>query len=82
MRRKFVLLGLLGALSCTGGCVVAMGNKGTLRPCDRQAVVVNDQVYIVDVRRGCVRKLDPSLVQEAAVVTQSELNEDNGSAEP
>ncbi len=75
MRKMFVVLVLWGALSCAGGCVVAMGNKGTLRSHDRQAVVIHDQVYIVDVGRGSVRKLDPVLVQDAAVITQTELNE-------
>lgn len=48
--RRLVLPGLAAVVIGSNlGCVVAMGNKGNFRCGDRYPVVVNGEVYLVDV---------------------------------
>jgi len=59
MWKRSGLVLVLG-LGLTTGCVVAMGNKGNIKaiPGDRQAVVIDGEIYLVDVDSECVTKID------------------------
>ena len=68
--RKLMGLVLLVGLSISGaGCVLAVSNKGCLQRgcCDRQVVVLDDKIYVVDVDDCCIYRMDNNAIQNAEI---------------
>ena len=65
MRKRMGMACLAAICLANVGCVVALGNKGTLAGdwCRKQAVALDGKIYIVDVRSG-----------EVCVVTEAALD--------
>lgn len=74
MMRRIGFLAVVTALVLSNlGCVVAMGNKGTLRTLgEKQAVAVNGEIYLVDVNRKTVSKFDAETVDHAPPISPSD----------
>jgi len=59
MRKLISITSLIAFTLCNVGCIAAIGNKGPVVTCgERQAVVVQDTIYIVDIDEGTVQKVD------------------------
>jgi hypothetical protein len=55
------------------GCVVAMGNKGSAKGyAQRQAVALEGNIYVVDVRTGDVKRIDRSRIDGAGQFVSGE----------
>lgn len=68
MRRVALTLILTGLMAAGSGCVAVVGNKGSLLGPTKQIVVIDKQVYVVDVYDGSVEKIDPDAFADAAIV--------------
>jgi hypothetical protein len=77
MRKIALLLLAVGTVGLGSGCVIALGNKGSLtaRGGARQAVALDGNIYIVDTRNGRVSKIDPEVVRQAPPSTQEEISQ-------
>ena len=72
--RRAICLVLLAGLSLNHlGCVAVVGNKGPFSTCDKQAVVMNDEIYVVDLGDISVQKIDPEIIMRAETITQIEV---------
>ena len=72
MMRRFTGCILLAGLALSNvGCIAVISSKEAVKVTGRQAVVMNDEIYIVDVEEGCVSKIDPQAVSEATVIMSS-----------
>ena len=71
MRRLTGFLLLAGLALSNVGCFAVISSEKAVKVTGRQAVVMNDEIYIVDVDQGCVCKIDPQAVSNAAVITPS-----------
>ena len=72
MRRLTGFLLLAGLALSNVGCFAIVSSEKAVKVTGRQAVVMNDEIYIVDVDTGCVSKIDPQAVSNAAVITAAE----------
>ena len=72
MRRLTGFLLLAGLALSNVGCFAIVSSEKAVKVTGRQAVVMNDEIYIVDVDKGCVSKIDPQAVSNAAVITAAE----------
>ena len=72
MRRLTGFLLLVGLALSNVGCFAIVSSEKAVKVTGRQAVVMNDEIYIVDVDKGCVSKIDPQAVSNAAVITPAE----------
>lgn len=68
MRRIVMTLILAGLVAAGSGCVAVVGNKGSLVTPSKRIVVIDRQVYVVDVYDGTVEKIDPSAFAGAEIV--------------
>lgn len=57
------------------GCVVAVGNKGCRNHQHMQAVELNNEIYVVDVRTNKVRKIPRSMIDNASIANESTGND-------
>jgi hypothetical protein len=63
---RSMLVLLLSWFLVQAGCVVAMGNRGTVSTGSRrQAVAYKDGLYIIDVRTGEVSRIDDAKIEDA-----------------
>lgn len=74
LKRSGLVLGL-GLATSSAGCVVAMGNKGNIKafPGERQAVVIDGEIYLVDVHSECVTKIDKDRPPAGSATTTAAL---------
>ncbi len=75
MRRVALTLILAVLVAAGSGCVAVVGNKDSFRAPAKRVVVIDKQVYVVDVYDGSVEKIDPDAFADAAIV-QPEDEED------
>lgn len=74
--RRVALTLILAVLVASGtSCVAVVGNRGSFRAPTKRVVVIDKQVYVVDVYDGSVEKIDPNAFAGAAIV---ELEDDEG----
>jgi hypothetical protein len=66
-----IVLGLL-ALSSTG-CVWAAGNRTRIESSNRQAVAVDGEIYVVNVKSGAVWKVDQARLETADPFNEAEV---------
>lgn len=71
MKRAITTAILLGFLAVSSGCVAVVGNRGQFGS-SRQAVVVNDEVYVVNVCDGTVNRIDPHAIDTAPILVPDE----------
>jgi hypothetical protein len=60
------------ALSSTG-CVWAAGNRTRIESSNRQAVVVDGEIYVVNVKSGAVWKVDQAKLETADPFSETEV---------
>ena len=66
MRKLIGITSLIAFALSNVGCIAAIGNKGPVTTCaERQAVVIQDTIYIVDVDDGTVQKVDEHRLSSA-----------------
>jgi hypothetical protein len=70
MRRIMVCALTLATVLFSSGCVVAMGNKGSVNTPGKQAVVIDGRIYVVDLNKNCARQINPEAVTESTVVIE------------
>ncbi len=70
MRKRMGMACLAAVCLANVGCVVALGNKGTLAGdwCSKQAVTLDGKIYIVDVRTGEVCAVAEAALDSAPLV--------------
>lgn len=73
MRRLTGVLLLAGLALSNVGCFAVVSSEKAVKVTGRQAVVMNDEIYIVDVDKGCVSKIDPHTVSNATVIMSSSI---------
>lgn len=67
--RRVALTSILAVLAVAGtSCVAVVGNKGSFRAPTKRVVVIDKQVYVIDVYDGSVEKIDPNAFGDAAIV--------------
>jgi len=70
--RRFVTLGVVMGISLLStGCLAVVSSK-TIRAKQRQAVVVDGEVYIVDLSGRRAVKVDPNIMASAEIVDQTD----------
>jgi len=73
MRRVCTLTAIALAVLPLAGCIFAVDVKEL--PYHRQAVAVDGEIYIVNLKNNAIKKLDPSVAEEATIST--EINTDD-----
>ncbi|MCH7993801.1 MAG: hypothetical protein IIB57_05075 [Planctomycetes bacterium] len=68
MRRVALTLILAVVVAAGSGCVAVVGNRGSFQAPAKRVVVIDKQVYVVDVYDGSVKKIDPKAFAEAAII--------------
>ena len=76
MRRLAHVLLLAGVALANVGCLASISSERTVRGSAKQAVVVENQIYIVDVHHGSVCRIAPEAVTNAMTVVELETEED------
>jgi|GEM_PF-2699676 len=71
MKRALTTACLFGIMAVSSGCVSVIGNRGQIGTA-RQAVVVNDEVYVVNVCDGSVKRIDPHAIDTAPILVPDE----------
>ena len=71
MKRVTCMAVLAGILAISVGCVAVVGNKGSIRASDKRIVVMDKQVYVVDVDDGSVERIDPNSFADAPIAASS-----------
>ncbi len=67
--RRVALAMILAVLVAAGsGCVAVVGNRGSFSAPTKRIVVIDKQVYVVDVYDGSVEKIDPNAFGVAEIV--------------
>ena len=77
MRRVALTLILAVLVAAGSGCVAVVGNKGSLVAPAKRVVVIDHQVYVVDVYDGSVEKIDPGAFAHAAIVEPDDDEDDD-----
>ncbi len=68
MRRVALTLILAVLVAAGSGCVAVVGNRGSFSAPTKRIVVIDKQVYVVDVYDGSVEKIDPNAFAGAEIV--------------
>ncbi len=77
MRRVTLALILAGFVAAGSGCVAVVGNRGSFSAPTKRIVVIDKQVYVVDVYDGSVEKIDPDAFAGAAIVDPEDDEDDD-----
>ncbi len=77
MRRVTLALILAGFVAAGSGCVAVVGNRGSFQAPAKRVVVIDKQVYVVDVYDGSVEKIDPNAFADAAIVELEDDEDEN-----
>lgn len=73
MRKWMGLATVVALVAMNGGCVVALGNKGSAKSYQqRQAVAMEGNIYVVDVRTGEVKRIERSRIDGAGQFASGE----------
>ncbi|MFQ5414239.1 MAG: hypothetical protein ACE5E6_07245 [Phycisphaerae bacterium] len=74
MKRLVVVLGLLGLAAVDMGCVIDLGSRESVSmlPPRKTAVVIDGEVYIVDLKKGTKRRVEAAAVDAMTVTTVTE----------
>ncbi len=73
MYRLTALVILAGIALANLGCIASVNYRGSLKIADRQAVVIDGDIYVVDLKKGDVSRIDPQAVAEAPILRQIEI---------
>ena len=77
MRRVALTLILAVLVAAGSGCVLVAGNKGSFQAPTKRVVVIDKQVYVIDVYDGSVEKIDPNAFAGAAIVEPDEEEDED-----
>ena len=75
MRRMIGSALLVGLALSNVGCLAVISSKGPFKcgASDKQAVVIDGEIYLVDLRGYGVQKIDAEAVAEAETITRTEV---------